>query len=128
MDVILPDGSGFDFCEEIRNKTKAYILFLTAKATNEDVVRGMAGGGDAYITKPFHPEEMLVKVDAAIRRMDIDKSPVKNLSLGSLNSVFINDKTLRKHISEMRYKLDAGKCSHTVTTVYGKGYCFNIKD
>ena len=175
LDVMLPDGSGFDFCEEIRNKTKAYILFLTAKATHEDLVRGMTGGGDAYITKPFHPEEMLVKVDAALRRRDIEKSPVKKLSLGSLTmdivsgqafvngvdllltkkefslllvfaqnegvilsaehlfkqvwnlSVFVNDKTLRKHISELRYKLDAGHCGHTVTTVYGKGYCFKLR-
>ena len=85
LDVMLPDGSGFDFCEEIRGKTKAYILFLTARVSHEDMVRGMTGGGDAYITKPFHPEEMLVKVDAALRRLDIDKSPVKTLSLGSLS-------------------------------------------
>jgi len=68
LDVMLPDGSGFDFCEEIRGKTTAYILFLTAKASHEDMIQGMSIGGDSYITKPFHIEEMVVKVDAAMRR------------------------------------------------------------
>ena len=84
LDVMLPDGSGFDFCEEIRDKTNAYILFLTAKTAHEDMVRGMTGGGDAYITKPFHPEEMLVKVDAALRRRYIENASVKTLIFGSL--------------------------------------------
>jgi len=68
LDVMLPDGNGFDFCKEIREATTAHILFLTAKTSHEDMVRGMRSGGDAYITKPFHPEEMLVKVEAAMRR------------------------------------------------------------
>ena len=84
LDVMLPDGNGFDFCEEIRNKTKAYILFLTAKTSHEDMVRGLSGGGDNYITKPFHAEEMIVKVDAAVRRMALNKAPVKTLSVGNL--------------------------------------------
>ncbi|MCL1786995.1 MAG: response regulator transcription factor [Defluviitaleaceae bacterium] len=73
LDVMLPDGSGFDFCKEIRDDTQAHILFLTAKASHEDMMQGMSIGGDAYITKPFHPEEMLVKVDAAMRRHGTDK-------------------------------------------------------
>ena len=89
LDVMLPDGNGFDFCEEIRGRTKAYILFLTAKTSHEDMVRGLSGGGDNYITKPFHAEEMIVKVDAAIRRMALDKTPVKTLAVGNLTLDFI---------------------------------------
>ena len=74
LDVMLPDGSGFDFCEEVRKITTAHIIFLTAKASHEDMVRGFTNGGDAYITKPFDSEEMLVKVAAAIRRRKLDKS------------------------------------------------------
>ena len=84
LDVMLPDGSGFDFCEEIRGKSKAYIIFLTARTSHEDMVRGMTGGGDAYITKPFHAEEMLVKVDAAVRRLALGKAPVETLTLENL--------------------------------------------
>ena len=73
LDVMLPDGSGFDFCKEIREGTTAHILFLTAKTSHEDMMQGMSFGGDAYIIKPFHPEEMLVKVDAAMRRRGTDR-------------------------------------------------------
>jgi len=82
LDVMLPDGSGFDFCKEIREKTTAHILFLTARADHDDMMQGMISGGDAYITKPFHPEEMLVKVDAAMRRRRADK--VQIIKKGSL--------------------------------------------
>jgi len=76
LDVMMPDGNGFDFCKEIRHNTSAYILFLTAKTEHEDMIKGMSIGGDAYITKPFHPEEMLVKVEAAMRRHDTSKIKV----------------------------------------------------
>jgi DNA-binding response OmpR family regulator len=71
LDVMLPDGDGFSFCEEIRGKTAAHILFLTAKTEQEDMVRGLTGGGDDYITKPFHPEELMARVGAAMRRRKI---------------------------------------------------------
>lgn len=74
LDVMLPDGSGFDFCEEIRETISAHIIFLTAKSSHENMVQGLSVGGDAYITKPFHPEEMLVKVKAAMRRRRTDKN------------------------------------------------------
>ena len=175
LDVMLPDGSGFDFCNEIRDKTKAYIIFLTARTTHEDMVLGITGGGDSYITKPFHPEEMLVKVDAAVRRRELEKAAVKthtfaNMTLdivtgqafidgvdlmltkkefslllvftqneGTLLSpdflfkevwnlpFFVYDKTLRRHISELRGKLEAGNCKYTVNAIYSKGYRFELR-
>lgn len=98
LDVMLPDGNGFDFCKEIRGATQAHILFLTAKATHEDMMQGMSIGGDAYITKPFHPEEMLVKVDAAMRRHGTDT--VQMIKKGNLTldvmaiQAFDNDESL----------------------------------
>ena len=76
LDVMMPDGSGFDFCHEIRSTTTAHILFLTAMTSHEDMVKGMRIGGDGYIKKPFHPEEMLVKVDAAMRRHGKEKAHI----------------------------------------------------
>ena len=98
LDVMLPDGTGFDFCKEIRGKTMAHILFLTGRADHEDMVQGIKIGGDGYITKPFHPEEMLVKVDAAIRRRNTDKAQVVkkgNLELDIMaRQAFSDGKTL----------------------------------
>jgi DNA-binding response OmpR family regulator len=52
LDVMMPDGSGFDLCAEIRGKTKAPILFLTAMNEDESHLRGLRAGGDDYIKKP----------------------------------------------------------------------------
>jgi len=72
LDVVLPDGNGFDFCSEIRENTNAHILFLTSRTEHEDRVKGLLTGGDDYITKPYHPEEMLARVAAAMRRRKIE--------------------------------------------------------
>lgn len=76
LDVMLPDGDGIDFCAEIRGeplRTAAHILFLTAKMGHADRVRGLADGGDDYITKPFHPEELLARIEAAMRRRNMSR-------------------------------------------------------
>ncbi len=68
LDVMLPDGDGMDFCGEIRGSTRAHILFLTAKTEQADILRGLALGGDDYITKPFHPKELHARAEAVMRR------------------------------------------------------------
>jgi DNA-binding response OmpR family regulator len=84
LDVMLPDGNGFDFCEEIRRKTGAHILFLTAKTEHEDRVQGFLTGGDDYIIKPFHPEELMARIAAAMRRRSMDKVSAQMLTKGKL--------------------------------------------
>lgn len=84
LDVMLPDGSGFDFCAEIRDRTRAHILFLTAKTEHADRVRGLTAGGDDYIMKPFHPEELMARVAAAMRRRGMTGPSTQVLARGSL--------------------------------------------
>lgn len=84
LDVMLPDGDGLSFCREIRSRTAAHILFLTAKTEHEDMMQGLCGGGDDYITKPFHPEELLARIEAVMRRRGMDKTPAQILEKGSL--------------------------------------------
>ncbi|WP_449538963.1 response regulator transcription factor [Ferdinandcohnia sp. Marseille-Q9671] len=68
LDVMLPDGSGFDFCPKIREISSAYILFLTARVSDLDVLTGFATGGDDYVTKPFNPLEVAARIKAYVRR------------------------------------------------------------
>lgn len=68
LDVMLPDQSGFDLCSAIRQRTKAPIFFLTAKGTDFDKLSGFAFGADDYITKPFHPLEVVARMKAHLRR------------------------------------------------------------
>lgn len=68
LDVMLPDQSGFNICPTIREKTDAFILFLTAKVSDLDRILGFALGGDDYITKPFNPLEVVARINAKLRR------------------------------------------------------------
>ncbi|OMP66534.1 response regulator transcription factor [Domibacillus epiphyticus] len=68
LDVMLPDGNGFDLCPKIRAVSEAYILFVTAKVSDLDVLTGFATGGDDYVTKPFNPLEIAARIKAYFRR------------------------------------------------------------
>ena len=84
LDVMLPDGDGIAFCEEIREKTDANILFLTSRTEYEDRLKGLEVGGDDYITKPYKLDEMLLRVKAAMRRRGMTPSPQTGITLGRL--------------------------------------------
>jgi two-component system, OmpR family, response regulator RegX3 len=74
LDVMLPDVSGFDLCPKIRQISNAYILFLTARVSDLDVLTGFATGGDDYVTKPFNPLEIAARIKAHLRRTANPKS------------------------------------------------------
>lgn len=67
-DISLPDGSGLDFCAELRRESDVYILFLTALDTETDTVKGYEAGGDDYMTKPFSLTVLVSKVNAVMKR------------------------------------------------------------
>jgi two-component system, OmpR family, response regulator RegX3 len=68
LDVMLPDGSGFDVCRSVRRRSRVPIIFLTARDEEVDVVRGLDLGADDYVAKPFRVRELLSRVSAALRR------------------------------------------------------------
>lgn len=70
LDVMLPDADGFQLCQEIRQKTNAPILFLTARSSDLDMLTGFGIGGDDYITKPFNPLEVAARIHAQFRRQE----------------------------------------------------------
>lgn len=79
LDVMLPDTNGFELCEKIRTYTDAYILFLTAKVNDFDVLSGFEKGGDDYVTKPFNPLEIIARIKAYMRRQQ--HTPVAEASI-----------------------------------------------
>lgn len=71
LDVMLPDGSGYDLCQKIRAKLNTPIIFLTACDEEVNVVLGLDMGGDDYITKPFRVRELVSRIKAVLRRHNI---------------------------------------------------------
>ncbi len=93
LDVMLPELNGFDVCEEIRKEDIFVpVLFLTAKGTSEDKVKGLKLGADDYLTKPFNLEELLLRIQILIKRYAIKKPP-KNLQHYQFNENEINFNT-----------------------------------
>jgi len=70
LDVMMPEMDGFSVGEKIKQQTpKMPIIFLTAKTMKEDIVRGLKIGADDYITKPFDPEALVLRINNILRRV-----------------------------------------------------------
>jgi DNA-binding response OmpR family regulator len=69
LDVRLPDGSGYELCKTLRQGNPDLpVLFLSSLDSPAAVVEGLQQGGDDYVTKPFHPSELLARIAAVVRR------------------------------------------------------------
>ncbi|MDM5296280.1 response regulator transcription factor [Peribacillus simplex] len=84
LDIMLPDGQGYDLCKQIREVSNVPVLFLSAKDEEIDKLLGLAIGGDDYITKPFSPKEVAYRIKAHLRRAGFsdEKAVPKNLQVG----------------------------------------------
>lgn len=92
LDVMLPTLDGFSICREIRNrKPDQPIIMLTAKGAENDIVTGFKAGADDYISKPFSLRELMVRIEAVLRRFG------KNLGdeILTIGRVLFDGKTLR---------------------------------
>ena len=86
LDIRLPDGSGFDFCRQMRQMGLHFpIIMLTARGDERDKVLGLETGADDYITKPFSPRELSARIKAVLRRrapqMTEDRIALRGLML-----------------------------------------------
>lgn len=77
LDIMMPDIDGFNVCSLIRDNVDCPILFLSAKDSETDKIKGLAIGGDDYITKPFSLKELVSRVKAHLRR-EKRKSKMEN--------------------------------------------------
>jgi two-component system, OmpR family, response regulator RegX3 len=68
LDVMLPDGSGFEVCRELRTRSRVPIIMLTARGEEADRVAGLELGADDYVVKPFSARELVARVRAVLRR------------------------------------------------------------
>ena len=75
IDIGLPDADGRDLCQALRARgVDAPVLFLTARDTVTDRLSGFSAGGDDYVTKPFHFDEVVARLRALLRRSGADAS------------------------------------------------------
>lgn len=69
LDVMMPGEDGVSLCRDLRQKIATPIMLLTAKAETDDRISGFEAGADDYLAKPFEPKELLLRINAILRRM-----------------------------------------------------------
>ncbi|MBI5088080.1 MAG: response regulator transcription factor [Actinobacteria bacterium] len=85
LDVMMPELDGFEVCRRLRaDGDRTPVLFLTARDTTEDKVRGLTLGGDDYLPKPFSLDELVARVQAILRRSTSSRRPAHVIECGDL--------------------------------------------
>jgi DNA-binding response OmpR family regulator len=83
LDVMLPGMNGFEICERIRSQEPEQpIIMLTAKTTDEDIIQGLSLGADDYVAKPFSVAQLVLRVQAVLRRARIGDGKEHHIRLG----------------------------------------------
>jgi DNA-binding response OmpR family regulator len=97
LDLMLPDINGYQVCEEVRSFNPLVpIIMLTAKGQETDKIRGLEAGADDYVTKPFSVAELLARIKAIFRRLDLIAHPADELLRIGVADVDVKKHTLTR--------------------------------
>src|SRR5437660_6356057 len=88
LDIMLPGTDGLPLCKEIRKQSQVPIIMLTARDEVTDKVVGLEVGADDYLTKPFHPQELVARAKALVRRARLEPDQPKLVRAGRLEIDF----------------------------------------
>jgi len=106
LDVMLPRMDGFAVCDALRKDgNDVPILFLTARASADDRVRGLSLGGDDYLSKPFELKELILRVRAILRRTEWFRAPSPAGDTLQLGAARVDFRTQRAQVGEHSYEL-----------------------
>ena len=93
LDIMLPGMDGYDICDRIRATDRDQaIIMLTARTSDEEIVQGLKLGADDYVTKPFSVQQLVLRVEAVLRRSQIGIEQAKSIGLN--NGVCIDTENL----------------------------------
>lgn len=122
LDLMLPGMSGFDVLEQLRadDRTKdVAILMLTARREEPDRIRGLSLGADDYLTKPFSPEELVLRVAAILRRTR--SAPSTSADMLTVGPMKIDKAAMTVDVDEIRLDLTATEFKLLMTLVERRG-------
>lgn len=109
LDVSLPDGTGFGFCEKVRQVSKVPIIFLTASDEETNIIMGLDIGGDDYITKPFKLGVLVSRINALLRRANDFNATDTELQSNGIKVLLLQGQVLKNEklidLTAAEYKL-----------------------
>jgi two-component system response regulator RegX3 len=84
LDVMLPGVDGFEICNRIRQQDRQQpVIMLTAKSSDEDIVQGLTLGADDYVAKPFSVTQLVLRVEAVLRRSGFGEASTREIRLNN---------------------------------------------
>jgi DNA-binding response OmpR family regulator len=99
LDVMLPEADGLAVCRALRAESDVPVILLTARTTEQDRVAGLGLGADDYVTKPFSPRELVLRVRAVLKRTRREESPVRTEEVVRTANVLVD---LGRHEARVR--------------------------
>ena len=86
LDIMLPGMDGYEICDRIRAVDRNQpIIMLTAKTSDEEIIQGLKLGADDYVPKPFSIQQLVLRIEAVLRRSQIGQEQARTLSIGNLD-------------------------------------------
>jgi len=102
LDVMLPGINGFEICSQIRQHDRQQaIIMLTAKSTDDDVIEGLSLGADDYVAKPFSIAQLLLRIQAVLRRSQASVDEVEMITLGTTITIDCQNLSAKKGEEEV---------------------------
>lgn len=109
LDVSLPDGSGFEFCQKVRQTSSVPIIFLTASDEETNIIMGLDIGGDDYITKPFKLGVLISRMNALLRRANAFRTEETELQSNGIKVLLLQGQVFKNgellELTAAEYKL-----------------------
>jgi len=110
LDVMLPGINGFDILKQLREQDREQaVIMLTAKSTDEDIIEGLSLGADDYVVKPFSVTQLVLRVEAVLRRTQPADNKIKMIELDhahQLDTLNLSMDSDGKHITFTRREMD----------------------
>lgn len=135
LDVMLPGIDGYEVCRQVRKSSDVYIIMLSARGEELDRIVGLEVGADDYVSKPFSPREVVIRIKKALKRL-YPKQEIKKLVLAELTvlpdsyQVFLGDQKIdmtSKEIDVLAFMVsNAGRVltrEHILNAAWGYEYC-----
>jgi len=86
LDIMLPGMDGYEICDRIRAEDRHQpIIMLTAKSSDEEIIHGLKLGADDYVPKPFSIQQLVLRVEAVLRRSQVGQEQERTLSFGNVD-------------------------------------------
>lgn len=107
LDIMLPGMDGLELLQQLRRESQAYVILLTARTEEIDKIIGLSVGADDYMTKPFSPRELVARVKAALRRIQLAPTSIAEPGVLAFRHVRLDPAARRVTVDDQPVELTA---------------------